>query len=191
MFSERCCWRLKCDLNILYLLLFHQLTFVSFNSFGLHSQFNIRIYLNLGRDSLVGIATRYRLDYRRDKSFLHSSPEVPWGPNSLLCSMLGAHSRGQRGRVVALTTSFHYSPRLWISSYTSPPLYCLHGMLQDELNCIIVSFVTTKHLSKKSVLCLYVWKMYVLKELFSLIFLKRMLTNPRLLSTLLCLNIPI
>ena len=63
--------------------------------------------------------------------------------------MLGALSHGQLGRGVALITSSHLSLRLGISSYTSSPLYCLHGMLQDELNFTIVSFVTIKHLSKK------------------------------------------
>ena len=69
------------------------------------------------------------------KSFLHSSPDGPWSPNKLLCGKLGAHSRGQRGRGLALTTSSHLSSRLGISSYTSP-LYYLHGMLQDEITLL-------------------------------------------------------
>jgi hypothetical protein len=87
----------------------------------------------MGRDSAVGIATRYGLEgpgieSRWERDFPHPSrpalgrtqPAIQWVP--------GLYPRG-RGRGVALTTHPHLAPRLKKDlSYTSTPPLGFRGL---------------------------------------------------------------
>ena len=71
---------------------------------------------NMGRYSIVGIATHYGLDgpgiksrWRRD--FPHKS-RLALGPPSLLFNGQQVFPRGYSGRGVVLTTNPHLAPRL-------------------------------------------------------------------------------
>jgi hypothetical protein len=69
-----------------------------------------------GRDSSVGIATRYgmggpRIECRWSE-ILCSHPDRPWGPPNLLHNRDMSRSRGLGCRGVALTTHPHLAPKL-------------------------------------------------------------------------------
>ena len=71
----------------------------------------------MGRDSSVGIATRYGLDGPGSKpgkgEIFRTHPDRPCGPPSLLHNWYRVFLGGQSGRGVALTTHTHLAPRLW------------------------------------------------------------------------------
>jgi hypothetical protein len=71
--------------------------------------------LKLGRDSLVGIATRYRLDGQRFESrwgeIFRSRPDRPWAHPASCRMGTGSLSWEQSGRGVALTRRPHLTPR--------------------------------------------------------------------------------
>jgi hypothetical protein len=69
----------------------------------------------VGRDSLVGIATRCGLDgpgieIRWGARFFQTRPDRPWDPPSLLYSVYRMSLQGKAAR--ALTTQPHLAPRL-------------------------------------------------------------------------------
>jgi hypothetical protein len=62
----------------------------------------------VGRDSLVGIATRYGLEVRGSNlEIFRTCPDQPWGQPSLQFSLSGYSGRG-----VVLTTHTLLAPRL-------------------------------------------------------------------------------
>ena len=74
------------------------------------------IHSHVGRDSSVGIATRYGLDgpgieFRWGRHFTHPSRPA-LGPTQPPIQWVPGLSRGQSGRGVALTTHPHLAPRL-------------------------------------------------------------------------------
>ena len=76
----------------------------------------VLLYEYMGRDSSVGIATRYGLDspgieFRWGRDFPHQSRPA-LGPTHLLYNGYRVSSRRQSGREVALTTHLHLEPRL-------------------------------------------------------------------------------
>ena len=88
----------------------------------------------VGRDSPVGIATRYGLDglgHRIPVEARFSGPKQTGSeaqPTS--CRIGNASSRGQRGWSVVLTTSVSYyrRGRLWLELYIYPSLYACCGL---------------------------------------------------------------
>jgi hypothetical protein len=70
----------------------------------------------VGRDSSVGIATRYdwtvwESNSRGGKIF-HTRPDRPWGPPNLLYMGNRVSHGGKGGRGVMLTTNTHPAPKL-------------------------------------------------------------------------------
>jgi hypothetical protein len=75
--------------------------------------YNKAVSLSHGRDSVVGIATRYGLDDLAIKSSWGEVLLTAPGPYPSSCKMgTGSISRGQSGRGMALTTRPHLAPRL-------------------------------------------------------------------------------
>ena len=65
--------------------------------------------MKVGRDSSVGIATRYGLEgpgieSRWGGEIFRTRPDRPWGPPSLLYNGYRVFPTGKAGRSVALTT---------------------------------------------------------------------------------------
>ena len=89
----------------------------------------------MGRESAVGVATRYGLEglgieSRWGGEIIRIRPDRPWGPPSLLYDGYRVFPGGQIGRGVALTTHPHLVPRLKEEySYTSAPPLGLRGLL--------------------------------------------------------------
>jgi hypothetical protein len=73
----------------------------------------------MGRDSAVGMATRYVLDApwieSRWSEIFHTRPDRPWGPPSLLYNGYRLFPGGKGGRGVTLTTHPQLLPRSWKS----------------------------------------------------------------------------
>ena len=107
-----------------------------------------------GRDSVVGIATRYLLHATGCKagrgkkfSFLHPHPDSSWDPPSLLYNAFGALSWVVSGLGVALTTQPDPAPSLGMSrAMALLPLCafmaCRHG---ETIIIIIITLLLYYH----------------------------------------------
>ena len=88
---------------------------------------------DVGRDSVVGIATRYGLggpgNESRQGEIFRTRVDRTWIPPSLLYNRYRAFPRGKLARGVALTTHPHLAPMLKKEySYTSTPTLGLRGL---------------------------------------------------------------
>jgi hypothetical protein len=88
----------------------------------------------MGRDSVVGVTTRYRLDgagsYPDGDETFRTRPERPWGPPSLLYNEYRFSFPGVKHSGVALTIHPHSAPKLRNEkNCASTPSLGFHGML--------------------------------------------------------------
>jgi hypothetical protein len=110
--------------------------------FSFYEEISELLPLTKGRDSSVGIATRYGLEGPRIESrwgeIFRTYPDRLWGPPSLLHNEHRVFLGGKGGRGVMLTTHPLLMPRLR-KSWAIPPLtlWVLLGLLRGSLYLLL------------------------------------------------------